>query len=104
MVIILDDLALCMENLHALGPYHYRQHPRSVSSPLNSSSSGVENGRVTFCDWQHSHSVSSPLDSSSSHAENGKVVRLAARTPGRLLGIRPQGAAPWVYTPASLPD
>ena len=33
------------------------------------------------------------LDSSSGRVESGKVVRLAASTPGRPLGIRPQGAA-----------
>ena len=44
------------------------------------------------------------LDSSSGRVEDSKVARLAASTPGRPLGIRPQGAAPWVYEPASLPD
>ena len=33
------------------------------------------------------------LDSLSGRAKGGKVVCLAASTPGRLLGIRPQGAA-----------
>ena len=81
-VIVLEDLALCMENLHPMGPFHYWQCPCSVSSPLNSSSGCVENGRVAFRYWQRSCSISSPLDSSSGRAENGKVVRLAARTPG----------------------
>ena len=44
------------------------------------------------------------LDSSSGRVESGKVVRLAASTPGRPLGIRPQGAAAWVYALANLPD
>ena len=76
-----------------MGPYHYWQHPRSISSPLNSSSGCVENGRVASRYWQCSRSVSSLLDSSSDRAENGKVAHPAASTPGRLLRIRPQGAA-----------
>ena len=32
------------------------------------------------------------LDSSSGRVESGKVVRSAASTPGRLMGIRPQDA------------
>ena len=43
------------------------------------------------------------LDSSGGRAKGDKVVRLAASTPGRPLGIHPQDAA-WVYAPASLPD
>ena len=46
MVIVLDDLALCMENLHAMGPYHYWQRPRFVLSPLNSSSGRAKNSKV----------------------------------------------------------
>ena len=102
-VIVLDNLALCMENLHTMGPYHYWQHPRSVLSPLNSSSGCVENGRVTFCDWQRSRSISSPLDSSSSHVRSSEVVCPAASIPSRPLRIRPQGAA-WVSASANLHD
>ena len=64
-VILLEDPALCMENLHAMGPFHYWQRPCSAVSPLNSLSGCVESGRVAFCNWQRSHSASSPLDSSS---------------------------------------
>ena len=85
-VILPGDLSLCIRNLHAMGPFHYWQRPRSVSSPLNGSSGCVENGRVAFHYWQLSRSVSSPLDSLTGRAENGKVVSLAACTPGRLLG------------------
>ena len=103
-IILLGDLSLCMRKLHVMGPFHFWQHPCSVSSLLNSSSGCVENGRVAFRNWQRSRSVSSPLDSSSGRVKSGKVVSLAASTPDRLLGIRPQGAAAWVYAPASLPD
>ena len=103
MVIFLEDLALCMENLHAMGPFHYWQRPCSVSSPLNSSSGCVESGGVAFCNWQRSHSVSSPLDSSSCRVKSSKVVCLAASKPqagywGSVL------KAPGAYAPASLPN
>ena len=103
MVIFLDDLALRMENLHAMGPYQYWQRPRSVSSPLNSSSGCVENGRVTFCDWQCSRSISSLLDSLSGRVKSSEVVFPTASIPGRPLRIRPQSAA-WVSVPANLPE
>ena len=51
-VIPLRDLVLCMENLHAMGPFRYWQRPYSVSSPLNSLSGLVENGTVAFRNWQ----------------------------------------------------
>ena len=41
------------------------------------------------------------LDSSGGRVNSSKVVCLAASTPGRLLGIRPQGVVAWVYVPAS---
>ena len=103
-VIVLKDLALCMENLHAMGPFRYWQRPCPVSSLLSSLSGCVESGRVAFRYWQRSCSVSSPLDSLSGRIGSGKVVCLATSTPGRLLGIRPRGAVAWVYAPASLPN
>ena len=54
MVIPLGDPVLCMENLHAMGPFRYWQRPYSVSSPLNSLSGRVENGMVAFRNWQRS--------------------------------------------------
>ena len=104
MVVIPEDLAPCMENLHAMGPFHYWQRPSSVSSPLNSSCGCVESGGVAFCNWQRSRSASSPLDSSSGHVKSSEVVCPTASAPGRPLGIRPQGATAWVSAPASLPD
>ena len=47
-VVFLGDPALGMKNLHAMGAFHYWQLPCSISSPLNSSSGRVEDGKVAF--------------------------------------------------------
>ena len=83
-----------MENLHAKGPSRDWQRPCSVSSPLNSS-------KRPRREWRGSlpHLATLPtltrvkLDSSGGRAKGGKVVRPAASTPGRPMGIRPQDAA-----------
>ena len=48
MAIVLEGPTLCMENLHAKGPFHYWQRLHSFLSLLNSSSGRVDKGRVAF--------------------------------------------------------